>query len=152
MEANTEIDKNEFILNHIVLPRYLPSKEQRYSNELELVKIMLINAIATRTLPVNTMRLFQKLKRIYIDSKEDTLKNTLAMEIRTLQGNDTFAMFVPHQNCTLILRQTSEKLILATFHSDTQAYEVYSHNRLDLQVKCLILKFQIFARLKCFHG
>lgn len=137
----TAIDRNEFNLNHIVLPRYLPQKNQDYTDQLQLVSRMLKNVLATKTLPTNTIRLFNQLKRIYVDTKDEMLKDALSKEIKSLRSNDTFAMFVRQQNCTLIVHKKAKSVILATFHSDVKPSEVYDHDS-DLEVSNFNLNFQ----------
>lgn len=145
MEENVEIDKNEFILNHVVLPRYLPPAKQEYKEQLKLVHLMLKIVISTKTLPINTIRLFHRLKEIYIDTTDDTMKDILSKQIKSLRSDDTFAMFVRRQNCTLIIHRKLETIILGTFHSDVKPIEVYKHCS-DVEVKTVSLN--IFKRNK----
>lgn len=133
-ELAEHVDENEFILNHIILPRFLPQKKQNYSDQLRLVNQMLKHVIETRShLPTNTIRLFQQLKKIHIDTTDDTLKDTLSKEIKSLQPDDTFAMFVRRQNCTLMIHKKPDGLILATFYGDAKPSDIYGHDS-DLEV------------------
>lgn len=149
MDETVEIDKHEFKLNHIVLPRYLPQKNQDYSEQMQLVHLMLRSVIAMKTLPINTIQLFEQLKRIYVDAKEDALKDAISKEIKTLRPNDTFAMFVRRQNCTLIIHKKEKSVILATFHSAVKPIEVYRHAS-DIEVNILsrmTIEFDVYRNL-----
>lgn len=128
------VDENEFILNHVILPRFLPQKKQNYGDQLKIVNQMLENVNETPSyLPTNTVHLFQQFKKVHIEATEDTLKGTLSEVIKSLRPNETFAMFVRHQNCTLIIHKKPDGLILATFHGDTKSIEVYRHDS-DIEV------------------
>lgn len=134
IEMAENIDENEFILNHVVLPRFLPQKKQNYSDQLKIVNRMVQNVMSMRSsLPANTVKLFQQFKNVHLDSTDDTLKSKISNEIRSLRRDDTFAMFVRRQNCTLIIHKKPDGLILATFHGDVKPSEVYSHDS-DLEV------------------
>lgn len=139
IEMAEHVDENEFILNHVILPRFLPPKKQHYDDQLKIVNQMLKIVIDLRSfLPTNTVLLFQQLRRIHIGTTEDTLKDTLSKEIKNLRSDSTFAMFVHRQNCTLMIHKKPDGLILATFHGDTKPIEVYRHDS-DLEVMLLLI-------------
>lgn len=137
-EMTEDIDENEFILNHVVLPRFLPQKNQNYNDQLKIIKRMLKNVRDLRSyLPINTVHLCETLKNIHLQSTDDNLRDTIKKELRYLLAGDTFAIFVRGQNCTLIVHKKAASLILATFHGDVNSNEIYSQDS-DLQVtKCI---------------
>lgn len=134
MDVDDEVDDkelNKFILNHVLLPRYLPPENPTPIKELGLMEKMIKNILNTRlvklTLP-NTAQLFEQLKAIYIDSSAndfDGLNEILKSQISSLASNDArcghismFAIYMHLHNCLLFIHKRAEKLILATFRSD----------------------------------
>lgn len=135
------VDENEFIMNHVILPRFLPPKTQDFNDQLKIVNLMLKNALESRPfLPLHTIDLCRKLKSIHLIGEDETLKQNLAKELKSLKVDETFAMFVRHQNCTLIIHKRPHSFILATFHSDVNPREVYSHGS-DIEVIVFIYSF-----------
>lgn len=136
-DDDTEFDQNEFILNHVVLPRYLPPEKQGYAKQLKLMKTFIENVFAVPIVPARTVALFKQFKRIHLDGTADNLKSALSREIRSLLPGHSFAMFVRRQNCTLTIHKKSDGdgVILATFRGDMLSSEVYSHES-DIVVIC----------------
>lgn len=144
IEMTENIDEHESLLNHVILPRFLPPKKQDYKDELKLADLLLKIVVELHSvLPLNTIRLCQKLNKIHLQSTDDNLNETISNELKSLRADDTFAMFVRHQNCTLIIHKKPQKLILATFHSDVNPHEVYSH---DGDIEVIIYSFITSSR------
>lgn len=142
------IDEDEFILNHVVLPRFLPPKEQNFSIQLKIVDHMVKNVVESRSfLPMNTIQLCKKFSRIHVESTDDTLNQSIGKELKSLQVSDTFAMFVRQQNCTFMVHKKQQSLILATFDSDVNPREVYNHDS-DIEVNSFIHSFMLFLEDK----
>lgn len=126
-EDDDGMDSNDFILSHVVLPRYLPPLNSDYSEQLNLLNELLRNVFDAPIIPMRTLALFKQFKKIHIDSTPDTLKTALSIQLGSLLSGDTFAMFVRGQNTTLIIHKSdlSDDMILATFPGDVDANKVY---------------------------
>lgn len=146
MDEDAEIDENEFILNHVVLPRYLPPEQMTYAKQLELAKLFVKNILDTPQTPEETIKFFKQFERVHQDVSANALIPILSEELESLQPNDTLAMIVHRQNCTLLIKKREDDVILATFRCDIDANEIYSHES-DLEVtfsfdsKCKFSKF-----------
>lgn len=134
MDEDVERDEHEFILNHVILPRYLPPEKPGYVKQLKLMSSIIQTIIDTPILPRKTIDLFVQLKRLHIDTTADNFSATLKNEIKTLLPGETFAMFVRRQNCTLLIHQKENSVILATFRGDMKSSDVYGHDS-DIEVK-----------------
>lgn len=143
MSANTDMDDHEFILYHVVLPRFLPQEKPRYTKQLKLMAEMVENvAKLSRHLPSKTVNLMKRLRKMHIECTGDEFIAEISHQIRGLRRpGDTFAMFVRRQNCTFMVHVLSNAtnvnepndLILATFPGDMQNNDVYRYES-DLEV------------------
>lgn len=128
-----EKDEHEFMLNHVVLPRYLPPEKPGYVNQLKLMNSIIRTVLNTTILPLKTIDLFKQIKRLHIETTSENFSTELKNEIKTLLPGETFAMFVRRQNCTLLIHQKQNSVILATFRGDMRSCDVYTHDS-DIEV------------------
>lgn len=122
MHEPTNVDEKEFILNHVILPRFLPKENADYTQHSRFMKLIVENVLETPTImPCKTVELLSHLKRIHCDSVSN-LNQVLSNKMNSLVSGamGTFAMFFHHQNCTLLIHKQAQKLILATFSSDIE--------------------------------
>lgn len=129
----------ENLMNHIVLPRYLP--QNRSPNfaleELELLKRMVATVESlSDEIPINTMQMMRSLADVHLKPYPKTIRKNIG----ELQPGGTFAMFVRSQNCALLIHMLpdeaptdSENIIVATFPGKLHPKEVYG-NPSDLEV------------------
>lgn len=134
MDVDFEVDENEFILNHVLLPRYLPSEHLAHREELQLMNLMIENVLDTiSTMPPQTVQLFQQMKRIHADSSDDNIESLNAIlksEINAIFSDEasTFAIYMHQQNCLLWIKKQGQKLTSATFRSDIELWDDYSND------------------------
>lgn len=144
MDDETGIDDNEFVLNHVILPRFLKPEKPKYAQQLQLMDRMVQNVEKlAKFIPDKTVDLMQRFKRIHISSPDDDFKAEITRQIRQLQHGtiDTFAMFVRKQNCTFMIHMLSNEnannrrpvFVLATFPGDLPSREIYKHDS-DIEV------------------
>lgn len=130
------LEKQDILLNHIILPHFLPQTDspQFHQIELQLFDEMIKNVMdLSEHIPPKTIKLFKRMHKIH---HKLTAKN-ISKEINALQPGDTFAMFVRRQNCTFmvyvppdendyyILHGKPENAIVATFPGRLHPNEVY---------------------------
>lgn len=144
MDEATERDDDEFILNHVILPRYLRPEKQKYANQLKLMDRMVENVVdLAKFIPDKTVDLMKRLKRIHIPSADVDFETEIRRQIQQLQRGaiDTFAMFVRRQNCTFMVHALPNangnnrrpEFVLATFPGDLPSSEIYKHDG-DIEV------------------
>lgn len=136
MDEDVEIDEHEFHLNHVILPRFLEPQKPGYGNQLKLMNKMLQCVFDTPIIPPPTMDLFKQFHRLHVDTTTDNFNNVLKEQIKTLLTDETFAMFVRRQNCTLMIHKQRDSTIVATFRGDMKSSEVYYHES-DIEVNFL---------------
>lgn len=128
----------ENLLNHIVLPRYLPQNRSPnfVTEELELLKRMVKNVESlSEFIPMNTLKMMQSLADVHLKPNPKTIKRNIS----NLQSGETFAMFVRSQNCALLIHMLSEasadseNIVVATFPGKLHPTQVYG-NPSDLEV------------------
>lgn len=140
-----KFQKHKSLMNHIVLPRFLPQENSIdiIDEELKLLEHMnsTLNNFANSYghIPKSTIEMFDGLKRMYTTcSPEAILK-----EIRRLVPGETFAMFVRRQNCALTIHMPetngddanqSDRLIVATFPGSVNPNHHAQHNGCDIEV------------------
>lgn len=146
MTTETEMKDHEFILNHVVLPRWLPQEKPPYLKQIKLMAKMVENVTdLSRILPSNTVNLMKRLRKIHSDGLTgNEFMAEISKQIKGLKRpGDTFAMFVRRQNCTFMVHVPTanadlnsdepQNLILATFPGDMQNSDVYRFDS-DLEV------------------
>lgn len=111
-------EMQEALLNHVILPRYLPQNKPKdfHSEERALLLGMSQNVgLLSKSLPSNTVNMFERLARVHNTLTPSVVSN----EIRNLEPGDTFAMFVRRQNCALMIhmpeKRGDDRVILAIF-------------------------------------
>lgn len=128
----------ENLLNHIVLPRYLPQNRspEYITEELELLKRMVENVESlSEVIPINTLQMMRSLADVHLKPYPKTIKRNIS----NLQSGGTFAMFVRSQNCALLIYMMpeapadSDNIVVATFPGKLHPKEVYG-NPSDLEV------------------
>lgn len=142
-------EKYKTLLNHVVLPRFLPQSrsEQLHSEELALMSFMAKNVtnneLLTQYLPPATVKMFNM-----INEAHTNLSPTIvSQQIRSLQPGDTFGMFVRRQNCGIMIHMPkifhddqSKRVIVATFPGNIHRKHIYQN---DSDIKVTILWFVI---------
>lgn len=128
-------ERHETLLNHIVLPRFLPQvkSEEFHSEELELLRRMVDNVHSfDDSIPANTMAMLDSMVHIHRNRTE----NTVSAEINRLEPGRTFAMFIRQQNCTLMIQMqgNANDVIVATFPGKLHPNKIYG-NPSDIEVK-----------------
>lgn len=134
----TPMQKQDILLNHIILPHFLPQSNSPnfHQSELQLFDEMYKNVIhLIKYIPWRTVELFKSMHKIHHKPiSTDILKENILMEINALQSGDTFATFVRRQNCTFIIYVPPnenivygkpENAIVATFPGRLHPNEVY---------------------------
>lgn len=142
MDVDDEVGEHEFILNHVLLPRYLPPETFNQNKHLNLMELLINNAVETLDITgiaPKTTKLLRHVKRVHIDSSSDSLKQILSEEINALVNgdNETLALFMHHQNCTILFQKQERKFIVATFCSDIEPKNSY-----DIDIEVIFNSFQ----------
>lgn len=129
----SELETQNILLNHVLLPRVLPQEKVRFNHEQEII-YQLIDTVedASDYLPNKTVEMMDRLKRI---TRECT--KTVASEIiNELEPGDSFSMYVRRQNCTVMFHIPSadvdslvepEHIIVGTYMGTLHPKEIYNH-------------------------
>lgn len=147
MESEDSLqEKHELLMNHIILPRYLPQSKpnDRHHEERELMSQMIENVNELSAwIPENTVNMFASLDRIL----RSCTPEMVAHEIRSLKPGHTFAMFVRRQNCALMIHMPknddnmqTDRVIVATFPGNLHPKYVYSGES-DIEVRIMLVIF-----------
>lgn len=141
---------HESLLNHIVLPRFLPQSAsiEFHSHELELLMRMMQNVenFAEYISP-STIKMCRSLLEVH----RTQTKKVIAQQIRDLTPGDTFAMFIRRQNCGIMIHipQSGSNAIVATFPGKLRPEEVYRRgHQSDLEVR---FSHTIGCQIKTIH-
>lgn len=138
----------DMLLNHVILPRYLPQSKSRHfhQTELKLLDEMVENVVnLSQRIPSKTVQLFEKMRKIH----HDRSPKNISKEINALQPGDSFAMFVRRQNCVFLIYAPSDvnvvagkpqSVIVSTFPGNLHPKEVYNCNS-DLEVTLSFFAF-----------
>lgn len=136
----SEQEKQELLMNHVVLPRFLPQQKSsnRYDEDLGLMWSMIakVDQLAAHV-PARTLKMFQSLHRVH----RQPTAGTISTEIRALKPGETFAMFVRRQNCAVMIHMPpgqSDRVIVSTFPGNLHPKVVYEANS-DLEVSVPLL-------------
>lgn len=147
------VEKQNILLNHIILPRFIPQSDSPsyYGTELQLFDEMIGNVMdLSEIIPSKTVALCKSMHKIH----HDQAPKNISEEINALQPGDTFAMFVYRQNCTFmiyvppdenVIDGKPQNAIVATFPGRLHPNEVYKCNS-DIEVcvsLCTKIKTQI---------
>lgn len=130
---------HEHLLNHIILPRYIPQIRSPafLMEEWELLKQMTetVEEFAIN-IPANTLKMIRSLAKVHLNLTPNVIRD----EINKLQPGETFAMFVRLQNSAIIIHMLPDvpsdlnNVIIATFPGNLHPTEVYN-NQSDLEVE-----------------
>lgn len=130
--------KLENLLHHVVLPRVLP---QNYPKDYEDQELNLLSRLvrtvenSSQILPIETVELFQRLKRVHMKRTPENISN----EINSLKPGDTFAMFIRRQNTAFLIQVPKEpadgikNVTIATFPGNLHPAKMHESFH-DLQV------------------
>lgn len=141
------LEQQNILLNHIILPHFLPaSTGPRFHNtELKLFDEMFKTVMdLSHSIPAKTVALFKSMHTIH----HKLTPKVVSKEINALQPGDTFAMFVRRQNCTFmvhvppderIVHGKPQNAIVATFTGRLHPNEVYNCDS-DIEVNFHPLK------------
>lgn len=138
----TPLEKQNALLTHVILPRFLPQSESLqtyYHTELKLFDEMCENVMdLSGIIPSETVALFKSMHKAHHNLNSTTIFN----QINALQPGDTFALYVRRQNCAFMIHvPTDENLvygkphhaIVATFPARMHPDEIYKCDS-DLEV------------------
>lgn len=144
------LEKHSILLNHIILPHFLPQSTtpHYHQSELQLLTEMTANIFDLRKyIPPQTVALFNSMNEIVQELKPANISE----KINALQPGDTFAMFVRRQNCAFIIHAPSnenvfngrpENVIVATFPGRLHPKEVYECNSdIEVTIESVIRSF-----------
>lgn len=114
-------EKHENLMNHVILPRYLPQMKSLEEHDLQLMSLMVEN-VNDKTfsgfIPPNTLKMIRGVAHVHRTLNQEIVSN----EIGQLKPGETFAMFVRRQNCAVMIhmptdinQNQSDHVIIATF-------------------------------------
>lgn len=146
MEVDEDIEeKYKILLNHVVLPRFLPQIRSNYLHREELCLMSLMtqivseNDLLTQHIPSTTVKMFNMLNQLHTNLSPEIV----AEQIRTLKPKETFGMFVRRQNCGIMIHMPekvldpesvqSNRVIVATFPGKIHPKHIYENDS-DIQV------------------
>lgn len=139
MASHFDVETQNILLNHVVLPRVLPQEKVRYVHEQALIMQLVENVEnVSEWLPDKTVKMMDRLKRV---TREYT-RTVVSEIINELESGDTFSTFVRRQNCTIIFyvppteeNTTGEpqNMIVATFMGTLHPKEIFKHES-DIEV------------------
>lgn len=150
MDIDMEADPDEVVesqLNHVILPRVLPTYESS-EHEVRLIKDLMDTVIESNEVPKKTHHLCRLFQRFAIKSTEDSIHSA----INGLRPGDTFGMFIKMQNTVLMIYipegqprapQSQLDAILATFPGSVAASETYKCQS-DLEVSFIFISINSF--------
>ncbi|XP_031637089.1 uncharacterized protein LOC116349684 [Contarinia nasturtii] len=157
MEVDEDIEeKYKILLNHVVLPRFLPQNRSEHlcSEELALVSAMVKNVteneLLTQHIPPATIKMLNMLNEVH----KNLSPNTVSQQIQSLKPGDTFGMFVRRQNCGIMIHMPvdfdqSKRVIVATFPGNIHPKHIYSNDS-DIKFNYPIQSLNVpFSKLIC---
>lgn len=136
----TAQQRQEMLLTHVILPRFLP---QHISTHLDKTDLQLLHEMVQTVLdssslvPIQTVKLFQILRKIHNRIEVNT--NTISTEINALRPGDSFAMFVRRQRWMFMIHvppcddgnaanSQPQEVIVASFPGNVRPSEIYKHD------------------------
>lgn len=131
------MEKQDMLLNYVILPRFLPQEKPEHFHGIELQLIAQVVQSVTKLsgiLPSKTIELFQRLGRVHHMVVPNV--DEITSQINALRSGDTFAMFVRRQNCAFIIYvppNDTEHVIVANFPGNLHPEEVYKYDS-DIEV------------------
>lgn len=147
MGNEVTLEQQNILLNHIILPHYLPESTSPKFHQTELrmfdeiyKTVMDLHLSNTNGIPERTVELFRSMHKIHVEN--GMTSKDVSNEINALQPGDTFAMFVRRQNSAFLIymppdentvNANQQNVIVATFPGRLHPNEVYKWN-CDVQV------------------
>lgn len=134
-----DVETQNILLNHVVLPRVLPQEKARFMHQQELV-IQLVDTVenVSEWLPTKSVEMMERLKRV---TREYT-RTVVSEIINELEPGDSFSMFVRRQNTTIMFyipktdensAEEPQNIIVTTFMGTLHPKEIFKHES-DLEV------------------
>lgn len=143
-QSPTPQQKQDMLLQHVILPRLLPQEKSRHlhQTELQLLQNMAENIVDLREkIPFETVELFANFWDIHNESIPNESK--VNAKVNALRPGKSFAMFVRRQNCMFVIHappngnasstEPPKEVIVATFPGNLHPDEVYQHDS-DIEV------------------
>lgn len=141
----TPQQKQDMLLRHVILPRFLPQEKSNYfhQTEIQLMHEMVENVCNfSGKIPMQTIKLFLNFWKIHNESIPN--QSTVSTKINELLPGDSFAMFVRRQNCMFTIHAPPnqgkksvntepQEVIIATFPGNIHPDEFYKHES-DIEV------------------
>lgn len=139
-----EQKKQDLLLTHVILPRFLPQENSHHLDEIE--QQLLHEMVATvfslsAQVPIKTIKLFESLQKIH----DNMTPCRISSEIRALQPGDSFGLFVRRQRWMFMIHAPlpgkdenaancePREVIVATFPANVRPSEIYKHDS-DVEV------------------
>lgn len=149
----TPFEKQNALLTHVILPRFLPQYQPLqtyYHTELKLFDEMYENVMdLSGIIPSETVALFKSMHNVHHNLTSTNIYN----EINALQPGDTFAMFVRRQRCTFMIYVPTDDenlvygkpqtAIVATFPARMHPDEIY---KCDSDLEVIFIVYQVFSK------
>lgn len=140
MNEDAKLDKQNTLLNHVILSRILPNDQSQFPEDGLALMDEMIENIKTLTglIPSKTVELFERLKRV----NQELSENVVSDEIARLMPGDTFAMMISSQYSVIMIHvlpdanlhnEQEHNVIVATFPSSLHPRNIYEHDS-DLEV------------------
>lgn len=154
LDTNPNLEDEDTLMYHLVLPRELPQSTapNLWLREYEMVERMSDLSREWREwLPNQTIQLLTTLKRFHKDrTPEDICK-----KIIELRPGDNFAIFVRSQHCALVINVPADEtannvqnVIVSAFPGCLESKEVYSHSS-DIEVMTVFIVSFLNLRNMC---
>lgn len=144
MVSLSELETQNILLNHVVLPRVLPQEKARFIHEQAIINLMVENVEnLSDWLPEKTVEMMDRLKRV---TREYT-RTVVSEIINELEPGDSFSMFIRRQNCTIMFyippteensTEEPQNIIVATFIGTLHPKEIFKHES-DIEVRFKLL-------------
>lgn len=141
---DAELEMQDLLMHHIVLPRILPQQKSPHLNQTEhdLMKDMVETVKNLSSwIPSKTVEMFNRLYKVHTECTSENVST----QINELEPGDTFAMFVRFQRCAIMIHVPPEErvnnvqhVIVATIPGSLHPSEIYEHES-DIEV---IILFQ----------
>lgn len=136
-ESDDELEKDDTLMHHIVLPRVLPKKISNYCIESGLMHEMVKNVKSlAEFIPAKTIDLFLKLQTFY----DKCTPEDISMTINKLGPGETFPIFMREQGYGITIHvppnervNNVKHVIVATFPGNLDPSEIYRHDG-DIEV------------------
>lgn len=140
MSEDAKLDKQNILLNHVILSRNLPQDQVEYPEDgLTLMDEMIENVKhLAKWIPTKTVEMFERLQRV----NQELTETVVSEEISKLSPGDTFAMVISSQYSVIMIHvlpnanlhnKQEHNVIVATFPSSLHPQHIYESDN-DLEV------------------